>query len=89
MSRWAGYNNFMNTISLEDLERDPAGLLDRVEAGERLVVAREGRLVAELRPLASALRRPRPYGLAAGSFTVPADFDAMLPDDLLRAFEAQ
>jgi antitoxin (DNA-binding transcriptional repressor) of toxin-antitoxin stability system len=89
MSWSAGYNNFMNTISLQDLERDPAGLLDRVEAGERLVVAREGRLVAELRPLASALRTPRPYGLAAGSFTVPVDFDAMLPDDLLRAFEAQ
>jgi antitoxin (DNA-binding transcriptional repressor) of toxin-antitoxin stability system len=79
----------MTTISLEVLERDPAGLLDRVEAGECLVVAREGRLVAELRPLASALRTPRPYGLAAGSFTVPADFDAMLPDDPLWAFEAQ
>ena len=89
MSRWAGYNNSMNTISLEDLERDPAGLLDRVEAGERLVVAREGRLVAELRPLASTLRRLRPYGLAAGSFTVPADFDATLPDDLLRVFETR
>lgn len=77
----------MSTISLQDLERDPAGLLDRVEAGERLVVAREGRPVAELRPLASAARGPRPFGLAAGSFTVPADFDAPLPDDLLRAFE--
>ena len=89
MSRWAGYNSSMNTISLADLERDLAGLLDRVEAGERLVVAREGRLVAELGPLASTLRRPRPYGLAAGSFTVPADFDAMLPGDFLRAFETQ
>lgn len=77
----------MNTISLQDLERDPAGLLDRVEAGERLVVAREGRPVAELRPLAWAARGPRPFGLAAGSFTVPADFDAPLPDDFLRAFE--
>lgn len=77
----------MSTISLQDLERDPSGLLDRVEAGERLVVARDGRPVAELRPLASAARGPRPFGLAAGSFTVPADFDAPLPDDLLRAFE--
>ncbi|SIN72309.1 prevent-host-death family protein [Singulisphaera sp. GP187] len=77
----------MSTISLQDLERDPSGLLDRVEAGERLVVARDGRPVAELCPLASAARGPRPFGLAAGSFTVPADFDAPLPDDLLRAFE--
>lgn len=77
----------MSTISLEDLERDPAGLLDRVEAGERLVVAREGRPVAELRPLASTVRGPRPFGLAAGAFTVPTDFDAPLPEELLQAFE--
>ena len=77
----------MATISLQDLQRDPAGLLDRVEAGEYFVVAREGRPVAELRPLGPPVRGPRPYGLAAGSFTVPADFDSPLPDDLLRDFE--
>jgi prevent-host-death family protein len=79
----------MSIVSLEDLERDPAGLLDRVEAGERLVVSREGRPVAELRPLAPAARGTRPFGLAAGAFTVPADFDAPLPEDLLRAFEGR
>ena len=89
MSARAGYNNPMRTVSLQDLQRDPAGLLDRVEAGERLVVAREGRPVAELRPLAPAARDPRPFGLAAGSFDVPADFDAPLPDDLLRGFEGR
>ncbi len=30
---------------------------------------------------------PRPYGLCAGEFTVPDDFDAPLPDDVLQAFE--
>ena len=79
----------MTTISLQDLQRDPAGLLDRVEAGEYLVVSREGRPVAELRPLGPPVRGPRPFGLAAGSFTVPADFDAPLPDDLLRDFEGR
>jgi prevent-host-death family protein len=81
----------MDTISLLDLQRDPAGLLDRVEAGERLVISRGGRPVAELRPLDPATRvsGPRPYGLAAGAFTVPADFDKLLPDDLLRAFEGR
>lgn len=79
----------MSTISLQDLQRDPASLLDRVEAGERLVVSREGRPVAELRPLAPVVHGPRPFGLAAGAFTVPADFDAPLPDDLLRAFDGR
>ena len=79
----------MDTVSLQDLERDPAGLLDRVEAGECLVVSRGGRPVAELRPLTPAAPGPRPFGLARGSFTVPPDFDAPLPDDLLRAFEGR
>jgi hypothetical protein len=30
---------------------------------------------------------PRPYCLCAGEFTVPDDFDAPLPDDILQAFE--
>ncbi|ODU00803.1 MAG: prevent-host-death protein [Planctomycetes bacterium SCN 63-9] len=77
----------MSMISLQDLERDLAGLFERVEAGERLVIAREGRPIAELRPLGSAVRKQRPFGLAVGAFTVPGDFDAPLPDDILRAFE--
>jgi len=29
----------------------------------------------------------RPYGLAAGQFVVPDDFNEPLPDDILSAFE--
>ena len=83
----ACYDRLMSSVTLQDLQRDAAALLDRVEAGERLVVSRAGRPVAELRPLAPTTRGPRPFGLAAGAFAVPDDFDAPLPDDLLRAFE--
>jgi hypothetical protein len=31
----------------------------------------------------------RPIGLARGEFSVPDDFDAPLPDDILDAFEGQ
>jgi hypothetical protein len=30
----------------------------------------------------------RPFGLAKGQFTVPADFNSPLPEDVLRSFEA-
>jgi antitoxin (DNA-binding transcriptional repressor) of toxin-antitoxin stability system len=79
----------MDTVTLQDLERDPDGFLDRIKAGERLVICRAGRPVAEIRPLAPPAVGARPFGLAAGSFTVPADFDAPLPDDLVRAFEGR
>jgi hypothetical protein len=55
-------------------------------------------LVAELPPsertrLARLLRdgevpaAPRPFGLCAGVFEVPDDFDAPLPNEVLDAFE--
>lgn len=31
--------------------------------------------------------RERPFGLCAGAFRVPDDFDAPLPDEILDAFE--
>jgi antitoxin (DNA-binding transcriptional repressor) of toxin-antitoxin stability system len=74
----------MSTVSLKELQQDPEALLDRVEAGERLVIVRGGHPVAELRPLPATQTGRRPFGLAAGEFTVPDDFDAPLPDEILR-----
>ena len=73
-------------VSVEEVTRDPEGFLQRVIEGETLVVTQHDRPVAEIRPI-EAVRRPRPFGLAAGSFVVPDDFDDPLPDDLLDAFE--
>ncbi|MBO0700590.1 MAG: type II toxin-antitoxin system Phd/YefM family antitoxin [Zavarzinella sp.] len=79
----------MSTVSVQDLQQSPGTLLDRVEAGEHLVVIRGGRPVAELRPVVAARPGPRPFGLAAGAFAVPDDFNAPLPDDILREFEGR
>ena len=77
----------MINISLQELAKDPAALLDRVEAGERVLVLREGRAVAELRPITHSQSPSRPFGLAAGAFCVPDDFDAPLADSILQDFE--
>ena len=82
----------MSTVSLQHLQQDAAAVLERVVAGEHLLVVRDGRPVAELRPVgvgAPTRAGPRPFVLAAGAFTVPDDFDAPLPDDVLRDFEGQ
>ncbi len=60
-------------------------LLERVEAGEEIDIARRGEVVARLVPVRSA-RVPR-LGLDAGRVVIADDFDAPLPDDLLSAFE--
>jgi len=73
-------------VSVEEVKRDPEGFLHRVIEGETLVVMDRDRPVAEIRPI-ETVRRPRPFGLAAGSFVVPDDFDDPLPEDVLRDFE--
>jgi len=40
----------MNTVSPQDLQRDPLGYLRRVEAGESFLVTRDDRPVVEWRP---------------------------------------
>ena len=41
----------MSEISIRDLRNHGGQVIDRVEAGEKLTVTRDGRPVAELRPL--------------------------------------
>jgi antitoxin (DNA-binding transcriptional repressor) of toxin-antitoxin stability system len=77
----------MSTISVQDIQSDPAAFLRRVEAGEAFVVVQGQRPLAEVRPLAAGASQPRPFGLCAGQFTVPDDFDRPLPDDMLTEFE--
>ena len=77
----------MSTISLQDIQRDPLGFVQRIEAGEAFLVVGRERALAEVRPLPAIGAEPRPYGLCAGRFTVPADFDSPLPDDILKEFE--
>ncbi|MFN0020392.1 MAG: type II toxin-antitoxin system Phd/YefM family antitoxin [Pirellulaceae bacterium] len=79
----------MSTVSLEQLRQNTSDLLDRVEAGEHLLVVRGGRPVAEMWPVASPLAQSRPFGLCANEFRVPDDFDAPLPSEILREFEGQ
>ncbi len=79
----------MNTINVQDIERDPLGCLRRVESGETLVILRDERPVAEIKPIASPTPQPRPFGLCRGQFTVPGDFDQPLPDEVLKEFEGR
>jgi antitoxin (DNA-binding transcriptional repressor) of toxin-antitoxin stability system len=77
----------MSTISIQNIQRDPLGFLQRVEAGEAMLVVRDERPLAEVRPVTTIATEPRPFGLCAGRFTVPSDFDRPLPDGILNEFE--
>lgn len=78
----------MLNVTVEEIQRDPLKYLCQVEAGETLVIVRSDKPIAELKPITSG-RQLRPFGLCAGEFTVPDDFDAPLPEDLLSTFEGK
>ena len=68
----------MITISVEEMQQDFLGYLHRAEAGELLVLMQAGKPVVEIKPLPpddDSVRQPRPFGLCAGEFVVPDDFD--------------
>lgn len=61
-------------------------LIERVEGGEEILIARGGRPVARLVPLA-ARTNPRRLGIWEGQVWIAPDFDEPIPE-LLDAFES-
>ena len=68
----------MAQVSVEEIQQDLPAYLQRVEDGETIIIIRAGKPVAEVKPLLSRTETLRPFGLCAGEFTVPDDFDAPL-----------
>ncbi len=81
----------MVKVSVEEIGQDLVGYLRLVEAGETLLILKDGRVIAEVKPVAKEpdTRQLRPAGLCAGDFRVPDNFDAPLPEEVIRAFEGR
>lgn len=78
----------MLNVTVDEIQSDPLKYIRQVEAGETLVIVENGKAIAELKPIAND-KPLRPFGLCAGEFTVPDDFDDPLPEELLSAFEGK
>lgn len=76
----------MQTVNLHAAKTHLSRLVDRAAAGEEIVIAKAGKPVAKLVPL-DRPRARRVLGSLQGRLRVPDDFDAPLPEDVLRAFE--
>jgi len=73
------------SVGVHEAKTHLSRLLERVAAGEEVVIQRRGVDVARLVPArAGAGRR---FGVDRGTYQVPVDFDAPLPADELAAFE--
>jgi prevent-host-death family protein len=73
------------TVNVHEAKTHLSRLLDRVAAGEEVTIAKAGKPVARLVPVA----KPgcRSLGDDAGKVIVSEDFDAPLPDEVIADFE--
>ena len=79
----------MQTINIHKAKIQLSRLVDEAASGKEVIIARAGKPVARLVPLAPSFTQRRALGRLAGQLTVPADFDALLPNDMLDAFEGR
>jgi prevent-host-death family protein len=65
-------------VNIHEAKTHLSRLVERVEAGEEITIARAGRPVARLVPVKQ--RQPRRPGLWKGRVVIRDDFDAPLPE---------
>jgi len=80
----------MSVVNIHAAKTQLSQLVDEATAGKEVIIARAGKPVARLVPLAApAAAQRRVLGRLAGQLTVPENFDAPLPGDMLNLFEGR
>jgi prevent-host-death family protein len=78
----------MTEVNIHQAKTHFSKLLARVAAGEEIVIAKAGKPIARLVPYDKKMGK-RPLGMDKGLFQAPKDFDAPLPEKLLKLFEGE
>ncbi|HEX5043162.1 MAG TPA: type II toxin-antitoxin system prevent-host-death family antitoxin [Candidatus Polarisedimenticolaceae bacterium] len=76
----------MTMVNVHEAKTRLSKLLEQVEDGEEIIIARNGHPVARLVPMPSKRRRP---GRLRGKIVLRRDFDAALPASLKSAFSGK
>ena len=79
----------MQTVNIHAAKTQLSRLIEAVEAGEEVVIARAGKPVARLVPIAPAVPEKRRLGSLNGQFNIPDDFDTMFADEIADLFEGR
>lgn len=79
----------MTQININEIEHNFSEYLRRAETGESFIITRNGKPVFELKYIEKKTAEKRAAGLCKGEFHVPDDFDAPLPEQIIREFEGR
>jgi len=76
----------MVRVNIHEAKARLSWYLERVAAGEEVVICRHNRPVAALRAIREQPKTARPFGHAKGRFEVPCTFFDPLPDEEIEPF---
>lgn len=74
----------MQAVNIHEAKTHLSRLVEEAAVGDEIIIAKAGRPVARIVALPSA--KPRKLGVLKGRLHIPDDFDAPLPDEVLRDF---
>lgn len=75
----------MRQVNIHEAKTHLSRLVEEAAAGEEIIIAKAGKPVAKLVPIAGS-REPRRLGSMRGKIWMSDDFDAPLPPDVLANF---
>ena len=75
----------MLQMNIHEAKTHLSQLLEQIEAGEDVIIARHGKPVARLIPYSAKPVQQREPGSLRGKISFNEDFDAPLPDDIASA----
>jgi len=73
-------------VNVHEAKTHLSRLLEEVESGEAVIIARHGTPIARLVPVHAELRAP---GALKGKLRIGRDFDAPLPEEFLARLEGR
>lgn len=76
----------MQTIDIEEVEKQLSKLVDEAVNGESFVIARDGKPLVKVEALRAESTRRR-VGFLAGEIAVPDDFDRMGENEIAAVFD--
>lgn len=78
----------MTTVNIHEAKTHLSRLVDEVAAGAEIIIAKAGKPMARLAPIAAPIRKKH-LGLLKSKIKVPDDFNAPLDDETLSTFEGR
>ena len=78
----------MRTVNIHEAKTHLSRLVEAAAKGEPFIIAKAGKPLVKVVPVDTPTA-PRRLGFMRGAFTVPDDFNAPLPEDILHAFEGK